>query len=889
MKLWQQQPYVRISVTYLLVAGLWIVLSDRLLRLLFSGPTLATLQNHEVWLFTVLSVAVVAMLLRRESRLTASARRAEPAGAGGRPAGLPFLSPDKNTPILETIPEGFVATDLQYRIVRVNTEAEQILGRKRQDLTGRKLWEIFPEAGPSSLYQQCVRVVSEQVSVRFVEYHAGLQLLLDVRAYPSGEGLSIYFRPVDERGDVEASLRFHAQLLESVTSAVVAVDRDGRITYWNHAATRLFGWSAAVVMGESLIDVIARERSAGEGVLQRLFAGERWAGELRLKERSGVEFAGYLSCAPLWDAFGKASGAVGVVENVTARKEAEETLREQERLFRLIAEHATDLILLFTAEGVLHYASPSSQQRLGYTPEELTGGTFELLLAMVHPEDREPFRKALEEVRLTHRAVSVTHRLQSRHGEYLYMESSIRVVMDPRAQSVRYQTISRDITCRAKCEEQLAHQMLHDPVTGLPNRTFFIRRLEERMAGSTGRSLRYAVLFLDLDNFKLINDTLGHGRGDELLVAVGIRVRDSLSAEAIVARLGGDEFAVLIPGIVESTEAIEAAEQLLSLLQEPFLLGENEVFVTASVGVVVSLPGHLTTDDLLRDADVAMYRAKQKGKNQYELFSPSMKERLVARLQMETDLRRAIERDELMVFYQPVVLVDSGRIAGLEALVRWNHPQRGVISPGDFIPLAEETGLILPIGRWVLREACHQVRRWQVNYEGYRDLVLSVNLSARQLSEPRLVEEVASALRDSELNPAHLTLEITESVLMQDVVTTTQALRQLKGLGVRLAIDDFGTGYSSLSYLKRFAVDTLKVDRSFVERLGQDCQDSAIVGTVISLAKTLNLSVTGEGIETAEQLAELRALGCDQGQGFYFTRPLPVDQAQDILARQPGW
>ena len=437
--------------------------------------------------------------------------------------------------------------------------------------------------------------------------------------------------------------------------------------------------------------------------------------------------------------------------------------------------------------------------------------------------------------------------------------------------------------------EQLAFERHHDAVTGLPNRAWFLRRLEEIMAGSTGPSHRYAFLFLDLDNFRLINDALGHGRGDQLLVAVGDRVRRSLETPASVARLGGDEFGVLILGVSESTDAIAITERIMAQLQAPFPLGEHEVFVTASVGVVVSLPAHQTIDDLLRDADVAMYRAKQNGKNRYELFAPSMREPLALRLQMETDLRRAIERDELMVFYQPVVGVESGRIAGLEALVRWNHPRRGVISPGEFIPLAEETGLILPIGRWVLREACRQVRHWQKTCPGYEGLILAVNISARQLSDARLVEEVAGALRDSGLEPSHLTLEITESVLMQDLVATTQALRQLKGLGVRLAIDDFGTGYSSLSYLKRFAVDTLKVDRSFVERLGQDRQDSAIVGTVITLAKTLSLSVTGEGIETAEQLAELRALGCDQGQGFYFTRPLPVVEAQAILTRASGW
>jgi diguanylate cyclase (GGDEF)-like protein/PAS domain S-box-containing protein len=873
LKLWQQQPYVRVSLLYAVVAGLWIFLSDPLFRLLFSDERLqSAIQAYKGWLFLLLSAVLIFMLMRRESR---SAARAE------RPSGDP-------TSIRDTADDGLIATDPQFRIVRVNKVAEQILRLGRAELVGHKLWEVFPEAAPSAIYPQCVRAVTCREPVRFMEYHPGLEALLEVRAYPSADGLSLYFRRVEEQGEPAESLRFHAQVIEAVESAVLALDLEGRITYWNGAAARLFGWSAAVVTGEPLIDVVLASRRDGEAILEKVANGERWGGEIALKGRDGQRFTGFIAGAPLRDVRGELVGAVGVVDDITARKRAEEVLREQEWLFRQLVESVTDLVVVFDHDGSLHYASPSSQEALGVTPAEFTGSTLELLTAMVHPDDRERFRKTFHEVRLTHRPATVTHRMQDRQGEFRWFETTFRTLADP-SHTTRYLAASRDVTLRVGCEERLEHLALHDPLTGMPNRTYFIRRLEELIDGAAGRSRRFAVLFLDLDNFKLINDSLGHGRGDELLIAVSERLKSCLRFDDTLARLGGDEFAILVRAVGGPTEAIEVAEQVLHQLHDPFEVGGTEIFVTASVGVVVSTPNHQRADDLLRDADVAMYRAKQKGKNQYELFSPSMKERLMARLQMETDLRRAIERNELVVYYQPVVLVDTGRIAGLEALVRWNHPQRGMISPGEFIPLAEETGLILPVGRWVLRQACAQVRRWQEQYPEYRDLVLSVNLSARQLQDHRLVDEVHAALQDSGLSPDCLTLEITESVLVQDLITTTQALRQMKGLGVRLAIDDFGTGYSSLAYLKRFAVDTLKVDRSFVERLGQDCQDSAIVGTVISLAKTLNLKVTGEGIETAEQLQELRALGCDQGQGYYFTRPLPVEQAEAILAGRPGW
>jgi diguanylate cyclase (GGDEF)-like protein len=439
-------------------------------------------------------------------------------------------------------------------------------------------------------------------------------------------------------------------------------------------------------------------------------------------------------------------------------------------------------------------------------------------------------------------------------------------------------------------KDHFRHAAFHDALTNLPNRALLAENLKfviER--AKQHKDYQFAVLFLDLDRFKNVNDSLGHSIGDQLLITMARRLESCIREVDMVARLGGDEFAILLDGIPSQSEATNMARRIQEKLQSPFNLCGHEVFTSTSIGIAVSSTGYDDPENMLRDADTAMYRAKAQGKACYEVFDKGMHTHAVYVLQMENDLRRAIDREELRVYYQPIVSLENGQLAGFEALIRWQHPERGFINPSDFIPLAEDTGLIVPLGLWILKRACQQLCQWQWQSPANRSLFMSVNLSGKQVAQPDLVGEIRDILEETHVDAKHLKLEITESAVMENAEMAARLLKRLKALGVQLSIDDFGTGYSSLSYLHRFPVNTLKIDRSFVGRIGEAAENIEIVRTVISLAENMGMEVVAEGVETLSQLTQLRKLKCQYGQGYLFSRPVDAASVSTWISKKPHW
>jgi diguanylate cyclase (GGDEF)-like protein/PAS domain S-box-containing protein len=565
-----------------------------------------------------------------------------------------------------------------------------------------------------------------------------------------------------------------------------------------------------------------------------------------------------------------------------ALEESEEHYRSAFEHFRSAFDHAAGMALV-APDGRWLEVNHSLCEMLGYEEQEMLGLS---LGDVAHPDDLAAVLINIDRlVKDKSETFQVEQRFLHKRGHTVWTLLSVSVVTAAADKSAHLIFQSQDITDRKRAEERLVHDALHDSLTGLPNRVLFMDHLKHAVERARrNKGFHFTVLFLDLDRFKIINDSLGHMVGDQLLVGIARRLETCVRSIDTVARLGGDEFTILLEDLKDPAETVEIVNRIQSELSVPFKLGGHEVFTSVSIGVAPSTTGYERAEDILRDADTAMYRAKSSGKARHEVFDREMHAHAMNLLHIETDLRRAVERGEMRLHYQPIVSLADESIIGFEALVRWQHSERGLVSPMDFIPVAEETGLIVPIGRWVLREACRQMSEWKRRDASAMLLFMSVNLSGKQFTQPDLLGQVTRILEETGLDPHSLKLEITESVVMENIDAAIETLESLRSLGVEVSIDDFGTGYSSLSYLHRLPIDTLKVDRSFVSRMASNNENTEIVRTIVTLAQSLDMKVVAEGVETSEQLAQLQILRCEGAQGYLFSRPLDAEAASALLA-----
>jgi len=778
--------------------------------------------------------------------------------------------------------------------------ATPFLSPQIEQMTGYPFacWETIPNFGDSIVHpddQERRRrhieetdASGEPYDIEYRIFHSNGEILWvhnrAVRVY-APDGTPLYWQgfitDITEQKRASEAVRLSEARLQSLmknaSDTICVLDATGSITYQSSSIEHLTGFTPEEIVGKPATELIHPDDLPILGV--RLFEimsapGVHSPVVYRALHKNGT----WRSIEAIPTNLLDDPAIEGIVLNcrdITERQEAEAILRESEERFRALVQHGSDLVSILDQDGTIRFESPSIENILGYGLGELIGRN---ALELIHPDDAERVATTLATIHADqHLRDALVYRFRHADGGWRWLESTGRLVNG--AGGIYGAVInSRDVTERMALEAQLEYQALHDALTGLPNRTLLLDRLDQCVARAHRHHDSIAVLFIDLDDFKLVNDSLGHAAGDDVLVIAARRLRHAVREGDTVARFGGDEFVIVLGQPIAIDEVIDIANRIAVTLSEPFQIDGRELQVAASIGIALTTGEHANRDELLRHADIALYRAKGKGKNTYDIFDEAMHDAVLQRIELGASLRRAIDRSEFSLHYQPIVSLATGDVVGVEALVRWQHPERGMVSPAAFIPVAEETGLILPLGAWILRTACEQGRRWLDASGGGGGFTLCVNLSSRQFAQPELVQQIATVLAETCFPAERLALEITETDAMGDAEGTVRRLEELKALGVQLAVDDFGTGYSSLAYLKQFPVDVLKIDRSFVSGAGVADADTAIVAAMISLARALGLRVVAEGVETSEQLARLRDLDCDEAQGYHFSRPLPAEE-----------
>jgi len=703
-------------------------------------------------------------------------------------------------------------------------------------------------------------------------------------------------------GDAEDALGFITSLLQASTEhSIIGLGLDGTILLWNEGARRLYGYAPQETVGRADVSILHAREDIGAGkpheILAAALKNAKWEGTLKCRRKNGEPLVARVVITPRHDVSGKANGffmissdlsnEIRLIEELNAELEAralaEAALRESEERYRIVTETATDAMLSIDERGVIVFVNAAAERIFGHRIREMLGRE----LTMLIPGCLQPLRQASLEPRgatgdkrIVWEAVEFSG--VHRDGRPIPLEVSFG---EYRRDGERLFTgIVRDVTERKHADEKIRYLAQYDALTELPNRVLLQDRVDHALAQARRNREKVAVLFLDLDDFKHVNDSLGHQTGDQLLRMVSQRLRRCLREGDNIGRLGGDEFVICLPLPVDERHAASVAGKILEALRASILVDGHDLHVSASIGISLYPTDGEDADTLMRAADIAMYHAKEKGRNNYQFFTQNLNEAARRRLIVTSRLHQALQRGEFVLDYQPQVDIESGKIYAAEALIRWRHPDDGPTLPGEFIKIAEETGLIVPIGEWALREACRQLKRW--HQAGYPDLRVAVNLSPEQFRRSGFPDLVLRILRETGLPAAALDLEITEGVLMRQSMENIAVLGRLAGTGVQFAVDDFGTGYSNLAYLQRFPIDTIKIDRSFLDGLGSDANNSAIVNAIIAMAGNLNLHVVAEGVETARQVHFLKTHGCLAAQGFYYHAPLSAQAFGGLLRKQ---
>jgi diguanylate cyclase (GGDEF)-like protein/PAS domain S-box-containing protein len=782
--------------------------------------------------------------------------------------------------IINSISDGLMVVDRQGVVKFVNAATESLFGRDRSEFIDYVfgLPQVERESTEICIKKPTQEKIVVEIRTRNITWQGEVAYLISLR--------DITERDRAARSLLESEAKYR-RIVETVSEGIWILDRNNKTSFVNPQMARMLGYTVAEMLGKSLFVFIdTGERAIAPPKEKQYRQSNSKNHDFKFRRKDGSDLWAIISATSIFDRDGNYAGTLGTLSDITERKQIEQAHYESEQRLADILSSIQDVVWSAAAETLQTlFMNLMAEKVFGRPAAEFYRDRL-LWFKIVHPQDKKHVRQQL---RLLHKTgkIEMEYRIVRPNGEVRWLYNRSRLVYDDCKKAVRIDGTDTDITERKQAEERLQYHAFYDKLTDLPNRALFVDRLEHALQRyKRQQNNLFAVLFLDLDGFKIINDSLGHLVGDRLLKAFARRLSDCLRPSDTLARLGGDEFTILVEDINTIKDAIAIAERILEDLIAPFDLQGQQVFTNTSIGIALCNPQYQRSEEILRDADTAMYRAKAQGKGCYAVFDRQMYHSVLSRLQLETDLRSAIEQQEFEIFYQPIFCLETNRITELEALIRWRHPKKGLISPAEFIPVAEETGAIVAIGQWILKEACRQLKEWQARYSQKLPLKVHVNLSGKQLKNSNFIAQIDEIMQETDLDPSSLKLEITESLLIENIEVATDLLLKLRERKIELCLDDFGTGYSSLSYLHRFPINTLKIDRSFVSRMQLNDESVEIVRAIVVLSFILGMNVIAEGIETKEQQQQLITLGCQKGQGYLLSKPLSKEKIELLLSSQ---